>query len=101
MTAIKTIIEAEKQAEEIVNKARVATQKDIANAEKKQQETLSQLDTELKENRLKQIHEQKANLSALYKKMLNEGRTKTETLKKDISAKQDRALHFVLDSFVK
>ena len=101
MTAIKTIIETEEKAEGIVNNARETAQKDVVDAEKKQREIFSQIDTELKEDRLKQIREQKVDLSALYKKMLNEGEIKTESLKKDVSVKQERARQFVLDSFVK
>ena len=65
MTAIKTIIDAEEQAEEIINNARETAQKDIAIAKKKQQETFSQIDTELKEDRSKQTREQKVDLSVL------------------------------------
>ncbi len=101
MTAIKTIIEAENKAEETINNARETVQKDIVSAEKAQQEMFSQIDTELKEDRLKQVREQKVELSALYKKMLSEGEIKRESLKKVVSAKQGKARQFVLDSFVK
>jgi vacuolar-type H+-ATPase subunit H len=101
MTAIKTIIEAEKRAEEIVNNAYVAAQKDIADSKKKQRGILNQVDMELKEDRLKQIREQKVDLSSLYKKILDESETKVENLKKVILAKRGKALIFVLDSFVK
>ncbi|MCK5591587.1 MAG: hypothetical protein KAI72_06505 [Candidatus Pacebacteria bacterium] len=101
MTAIKTIIEAEGQAEEIVNKARELAQKNITDTKKKQAIILDKTDVELKKERSKQIQEQKVDLSALYKKMLNEGKIKTEDLKKAVSAKQGEARQFVLDSFVK
>ena len=101
MTAIKTIIEAEKQAQETINNARETAQKDISEAKKKQQEALNQIDTELKEDQSKQVCEQKADLSALYKKMLSEGETRTEAIKRSALAKGGSATRFILDSFVK
>ena len=101
MTAIKTIIEAEKQAEETVNNARETAQKNISEAKKKQGETLDQIDKELKKDQLKQVCEQKVDLSTLYKKILSEGETKTEAIKKGALSKSGNALRFILDSFVK
>ena len=101
MTAIKTIIEVEKQAEETINNAQITTQKDISDAKKKQEEALNQIETELKEDQLKQVHEQKIDLSVLYKKILSEGEIKTEAVKKSALAKGGSAMRFILDSFVK
>ena len=100
-TAIKTIIEAEKRAEEIINKAHETAQKDISDAKKKQQGILDQIDMETKKDQSKQILEQKVDLSSLYKKILSEGKIKTEAIKKRALSKRGSALRFVLGSFVK